>query len=101
MGFTRSSKNVVTVSAYDGVTRRTLWRRSYRMAGARNLGPFGAYDSATELDGYGGRELLIKLSGGRNEVLLALEAATGRVQWQRTVRGDAEVVCPRRDSAQC
>lgn len=94
VGFTRSEEDVVTISAYDGITRRTLLSRPYEMTGAHNLGAFGAYDAAVDLDGDGNSELLVKLSGKGAETLMALDGATGNILWQRPVTGNAKVLAP-------
>lgn len=94
LGFARPAEDEVAVTAYDGITRRALWGRSYRMRGARNLGPYGAYDALAELDGDAAPELLATVAGKRNATLVALDGATGAILWQRPIRGDARVTTP-------
>jgi hypothetical protein len=91
VGFERTGAGVVRVTAYDGITRRSLWSRSYRMTGARNLGPYGPYGAAMELDGHAGVEVVVTLAGRRVETLLALDGTTGEILWQRPVTGAARV----------
>ncbi|MDQ3952199.1 MAG: hypothetical protein M3279_04440 [Actinomycetota bacterium] len=91
LGFARAGRDVIRVTAYDGPTMRSLWTRSYRMTGARNLGPYGAYGGAVELDGGGRRELLLTVAGKRARTLVALDGGSGELLWQRPVTGGRRV----------
>jgi hypothetical protein len=95
VGSTRSEKGIVQVTAYEGVGRRILWSRAFRMKGARNLGPYGAYDAAAELDGDGGTELVVTVTAPDAVTLLALEGATGNILWQRPIRGNRYITVQR------
>ena len=95
VGSTRSEKGIVRVTAYEGVGRRILWSRAFRMKGARNLGPYGAYDAAAELDGDGGTELVVTVTAPDAVTLLALEGATGNILWQRPIRGNRHITVQR------
>ncbi|MDQ3915374.1 MAG: hypothetical protein M3323_08630 [Actinomycetota bacterium] len=91
LGFARAGHDVIRVAAYDGPTMRALWTRSYRMAGAKNLGPYGAYDGAIELDGGGRGELLLTVAGKSASTLVALDGGSGDLLWQRPVTGGRRV----------
>ncbi len=91
LGFALAGPNRLLLTAYDGITRAVLWSRTYRMAGLRNLGPYGAYDAADRLDRDPQHELLVAFSARRAQTLAALDAHSGDVLWQKAVTGAARV----------